>query len=109
MDRFKENFLFQRLNLKKTEMSTELYDAFAHEWAVQITKRFGLSDPDPELKEMALEVFLSGARCGQMSLRDRLAIAALPAVIQFCERERWDWAAERAYEVADSMLKARKM
>lgn len=43
-----------------------------------------------------------------MTLRDYFAAQALPACIQFCERERWNWAADRAYEIADAMLKARQ-
>jgi hypothetical protein len=43
-----------------------------------------------------------------MSLRDYFAAQALPACIQFCERERWGWAAERAYRIADEMLKERE-
>jgi hypothetical protein len=42
-----------------------------------------------------------------MTLRDYFAAKALPASIQFCERERWEWAAERAYRIADAMLKER--
>lgn len=43
-----------------------------------------------------------------MTLRDYFAAKALPGCIQFCERERWEWAAARAYKIADAMLKARE-
>jgi hypothetical protein len=39
-----------------------------------------------------------------MSLRQYYAAKALPACIQFTDKERWKFAAKRAFEIADAML-----
>lgn len=56
----------------------------------------------PPVTNWSLEDVTSG-----MSLRDWFAGQALAAVIAHTDRERWAWAAERAYEVADAMLAER--
>jgi hypothetical protein len=47
-----------------------------------------------------------GADAG-MTLLDYFAAKALPACIQHCERERWAWAAKRAYDLAEAMMAER--
>ena len=39
-----------------------------------------------------------------MTLRQYYAAKALPACIQFTDRERWEWCVKRAFAIADEMI-----
>ena len=41
---------------------------------------------------------------GGLSKRQYYAAKALPACIQFTDRERWEWCVKRAFAIADEMI-----
>ena len=69
-----------------------------------------ISIPDPQERERAY-ILARGDAVGGMTLRDYFAAAALPAIAaqpSFLLRYDPDQVADRAYEWADAMLKARR-